>query len=335
MNPGAFRGLTTMKERTRPRITERRAQRYVGVRDLVTIGSFERIAARTADLADWLAARGIPPAGPPFLRYVAIDMTGTSDVEAGIPVDQPVEPDGDVFVRTLPAGRHVEVSHLGPPAGLVDATAELLAWGREQGVRWDARDSPAGERWGCRLEIHVTDPRLQPTEWRTDLVVRLADDTGPVGTASRPGRQPRSSRTERRAGDRPSVNVSIDVPDLEAGLRFYGTAFGFLEVARPFASMAVLDGGNVTVCLHEKAPGSASSDGASDIRRYERHWTPVHLDLHVGDLDAVLAKVRAAGGRIERELRTQGPRPVAFCSDPFGNGLCLLGEGCGGPVRSR
>ena len=128
---------------------------------------------------------------------------------------------------------------------------------------------------------------------------------------------------------RASVHVSIDVPDLEAGLRFYGTVFGFLETTRPFPAMAILDANNVTVCLHQKAAGTKSSRGGAEVRRYERHWTPVHLDLHVRDLDAVLAKVRAEGGRIEDEFRTQGPKPVAFCSDPFGNGFCVIGERAG------
>ena len=26
------------------------------------------------------------------------------------------------------------------------------------------------------------------------------------------------------------------------------------------------------------------------------------------------------------DYKTQGPKPVAFCSDPFGNGFCVLGE---------
>lgn len=121
------------------------------------------------------------------------------------------------------------------------------------------------------------------------------------------------------------MNLSIDVPDLEAGLHFYASVFGFFEVGRPFASMAILDAGDVTVCLHQKVAGSTCADGASDVRRYDRHWTPVHLDLHVRDLDAAIERVRAAGGRVERELRTQGPKPVAFCSDPFGNGFCLIG----------
>ena len=41
----------------------------------------------------------------------------------------------------------------------------------------------------------------------------------------------------------------------------------------------------------------------------------------------VLDKVRTQGGAIENEFRTQGPMPAAFCSDPFGNGFCVIGEG--------
>lgn len=125
---------------------------------------------------------------------------------------------------------------------------------------------------------------------------------------------------------RPRVNVSIDVPNLDDGIRFYGRVFGFSETARPFPSMAVLDANNVTVCMHEKAVGTNSSSAGVDQRRYERHWTPVHLDLHVRDIDALLTRVRTEGGAVESEFRTQGPKPVAFCSDPFGNGFCVIGE---------
>ncbi len=125
---------------------------------------------------------------------------------------------------------------------------------------------------------------------------------------------------------RPKVNVSIDVAELEDGLRFYGSVFGFVETARPFPEMAIIDGNNVTVCLHQKPAGSKSSPGGADVRRYERHWTPVHLDFHVHDFDTVLDKVRAEGGSIELEFRNQGPKPAAFCADPFGNGFCVIGE---------
>lgn len=129
-----------------------------------------------------------------------------------------------------------------------------------------------------------------------------------------------------KSDKRPSVNVSIDVPDLEAGLRFYGDVFGFVEKARPFPTMAILDANNLSVCMHAKSAGTKSSAGGTDPRRYERHWTPVHLDLHVEDFDAVLTKVREGGGAIENEYRTQGPKLAAFCCDPFGNGFCVIAE---------
>jgi len=123
-----------------------------------------------------------------------------------------------------------------------------------------------------------------------------------------------------------SIHVSIDVPDLERGLAFYGRVFGFVEKSRPFPTMAILDGNNVTICMHEKRAGTHSSTDSADTRRYERHWTPVHLDFHVNDFDAALSRIRGENGIIESEFRTQGPMPTAFCSDPFGNGFCVIEE---------
>lgn len=121
------------------------------------------------------------------------------------------------------------------------------------------------------------------------------------------------------------VNVSIDVPELEAGLRFYGAVFGISETARPFPTMAVLDGGNVTICMHAKVAGSESSPGSGAERDYRRHWTPVHLDFHVAALNPVLARIEAQGGAIERVFKA-GPRPTAFCADPFGSGFCVIAD---------
>jgi predicted enzyme related to lactoylglutathione lyase len=117
------------------------------------------------------------------------------------------------------------------------------------------------------------------------------------------------------------TNVSIDVPDLETGLRFYATVFGWKEVARPFPTMAILDGNNVSVCLHAKPKGSrpTPTDAARD---YGRHWTPVHLDFHVDDFDATLERARQAGAVVEMSFTK--PKATAFCSDPFGHGFCLI-----------
>jgi predicted enzyme related to lactoylglutathione lyase len=121
-----------------------------------------------------------------------------------------------------------------------------------------------------------------------------------------------------------SVNASLDVPDLEAGVRFYGSVFGFAEKARPFPTMAILDAGALTLCIHEKPAGSLPAPGSLTVRDYARHWTPVHLDFHVQALDPVIERILALGGLVETEYRTMGPKPVAFCSDPFGHGFCVI-----------
>lgn len=123
-----------------------------------------------------------------------------------------------------------------------------------------------------------------------------------------------------------AINLSIDVPDLSAGLAFYGGVFGLSEVARPFATMAVLDGGNLKICMHEKAEASESSPGSGARRAYARHWTPVHMDFHVPRLRPLLDAIRAGGGSVEQEFHGHGPRPTAFCCDPFGNGFCVIAQ---------
>lgn len=119
------------------------------------------------------------------------------------------------------------------------------------------------------------------------------------------------------------TNISIDVPNLEQGLRFYCRVFGWQEKSRPFPTMAVLDGGNVTVCIHEKASGSRPTPAGAE-RGYERHWTPVHLDLHVSDFEDTLARAKAEGAVVEQSFTK--PKAVAFCSDPFGHGFCIIAK---------
>lgn len=120
--------------------------------------------------------------------------------------------------------------------------------------------------------------------------------------------------------------ASIDVPSLEEGTRFYSRALGFKEVARPVESYAVLACGDVRIGLLEKAAGTRPAEGSDDVRRYERHWTPVHLDFHVEDFDATLGNVIAAGAKCEQKFPGGDHPPAAFLSDPFGNGFCLIGE---------
>jgi RNA polymerase sigma-70 factor (ECF subfamily) len=160
-----------------PTVIERGEQPYVGIRRSVTMRTIPEIADQIPVLAGWLGQRGIAPAGAPFLRYVVIDMAGELVVEAGFPVAAPVEGDGEVFAGVLPAGRYASAVHVGHPSGLYDAATELNAWADGRGLRWDVEQTPAGDRFACRLECYHTDPRVQPDmdKWETELVFKLAD----------------------------------------------------------------------------------------------------------------------------------------------------------------
>jgi predicted enzyme related to lactoylglutathione lyase len=120
------------------------------------------------------------------------------------------------------------------------------------------------------------------------------------------------------------VSISIDVPSLADGVAFYCDAFGFTKKSEPVPGVAVLHGLNVELCILEKTAGSKPSPSTTDRRKFERHWTPVHLDLHVDDLRATLEHVEALGAKREQLFEHGGHGSAAFCSDPFGNGFCLL-----------
>ncbi len=120
-------------------------------------------------------------------------------------------------------------------------------------------------------------------------------------------------------------SVSIDVPNLDEGLRFYRDALGLAEIARPVPTYVVLKCGDAKIGLIGKAAGSKPAKGSDDVRRYERHWTPVHIDFDVDDFEGFLTKAVGAGAVVEQKYEMAGRPPIAFCSDPFGNGFCVVG----------
>jgi predicted enzyme related to lactoylglutathione lyase len=119
-----------------------------------------------------------------------------------------------------------------------------------------------------------------------------------------------------------SVLINVDVPDLKRAIAFYTQAFG-LKVKRRFgAQVAELAGWPVPLFLLQKEAGSL---GAGDSRRtYERHWTPVHLDVVVDDMEVALSRAIGAGARVEQDVRTAVWGKLALLADPFGHGLCLI-----------
>jgi effector-binding domain-containing protein len=161
---------------TEPRIQSRAAQPYVAIRRSVTMRTIPEIADRIPEVFAWLAARGLEPAGAPFLRYRVIDMDRQMDIEAGVPVATAIEGDKHVISGILPAGRYATVTHVGPFDKLIDVTGGLLEWAAREGLAWDMAETENGQEWGCRLELYLTNPIDEPDmgKWETKLAFRLA-----------------------------------------------------------------------------------------------------------------------------------------------------------------
>ncbi|RYZ28981.1 MAG: AraC family transcriptional regulator [Propionibacteriaceae bacterium] len=157
-------------------VVHRPARPAVTVTRTVTMATLHEMADAVPPLLDWLTAHGRVPAGPPFLRYLVIDMAADMVVQAGVPVDTPVEGDEHVKPDELPAGDYLTTVHVGPYEGLYGATGALLAYAGRQGLKLDHHPSDAGDVWVSRLEWYETDPLVEPdpARWTTRLEMKLA-----------------------------------------------------------------------------------------------------------------------------------------------------------------
>lgn len=118
--------------------------------------------------------------------------------------------------------------------------------------------------------------------------------------------------------------INLDVDDLEKAIRFYGSAFG-LKTGRRFGDDAVeMLGASSPINLLARAAGTAASDTTSERRRYSRHWTPVHLDFVVEEIESAVRNAVSAGATLEKPVATYEWGRTAPMADPFGHGFCLL-----------
>jgi|SRR5215471_1371476 len=118
--------------------------------------------------------------------------------------------------------------------------------------------------------------------------------------------------------------ANIDVDDLERAIEFYSRALGLRLGRRLGEGVAEMLGASSAVYLLAKTAGSAASAGTPQRRDYQRHWTPVHLDFVVPDIQAAVQRAKAAGAQLEGEVQTYQWGHIATMADPFGHGFCLI-----------
>ena len=120
------------------------------------------------------------------------------------------------------------------------------------------------------------------------------------------------------------IIVNIDVPDLQKAIDFYTQALSLTLSRTIDHDVAELVGGSSVIYLLQKDADSTISKNSHATRNYARHWTPVHMDFVVDDLESAKARAIKAGAVCESEcVAWMGSRCITF-ADPFGHGFCLI-----------
>jgi len=117
------------------------------------------------------------------------------------------------------------------------------------------------------------------------------------------------------------ISISIDVSDMEKAVLFYTKALDCTEL-RVGESTTKLKAQNANIFLLKNESGTNPLIKETSSRNYERHWTPVHLDFNVTEIEKTASLVKKYGGVIEG-VESGDWGTVEFCADPFGNGFCL------------
>jgi effector-binding domain-containing protein len=158
-----------------PTISFREQRLSMGIRTIAPFrGMFAVRDELLKDLRRWVQHHGIADEGPYFLRYHVIDMNHQMDIEVGYVVAEHVAGDDRVTPGVLPAGNYASLTYT--RYGMQGNKA-LITWAKEQGIRWDRWDDPAGDAFRCRYEAYVTDYRIEPRKsaWQVELAIKLAD----------------------------------------------------------------------------------------------------------------------------------------------------------------
>ena len=165
---------------TEPKIEHRNAQPYMGIRAQVTMQELGKVLPPLwGEVYGWLASKGLQPTGAPLWRYRVIDMAAKLEIDVAVPVAAAAIGDNRIIADILPAGRYATLIYTGPYEGLMQATADLLAWAEKKSVIWDKQPAgPKSEAWQARVENYLTDPTKEPdpAKWETELAFKLADD---------------------------------------------------------------------------------------------------------------------------------------------------------------
>jgi len=118
------------------------------------------------------------------------------------------------------------------------------------------------------------------------------------------------------------VSICIDVSKMDQAIQFYTKALG-CDLVKEAEEYSELSADGIKMYLAKRDAGSNPLVKGKSVRNFDRHWTPVHLDFTVSDVDQCVSLIIELGGIKEGEQKGDWGA-VAFCADPFGNGFCVM-----------
>ena len=117
--------------------------------------------------------------------------------------------------------------------------------------------------------------------------------------------------------------VNLDVDDLDKAARFYSSVFGLRAGRRLGAVGLEMLGCSSPIYLLERS-ATAPAETTSLARTYQRHWTPVHLDFVVDEIEPAVERAVLAGAVLEKPIQVFEWGKLALMADPFGHGFCFV-----------
>jgi effector-binding domain-containing protein len=146
-------------------IKEREPQTAATIHAEVPAAEIRRVYDRGfPELMRVVQASGAQMLGAPFGYYPRMP-SDTIEVVIGIPIDRKIAAEAGVEPFTLPGGKAVVGTHVGPYDGLADTYRKLTEWAQREGI------ALGPVMW----ESYVTDPTTAPpSEWRTEIVWPVA-----------------------------------------------------------------------------------------------------------------------------------------------------------------
>ena len=118
------------------------------------------------------------------------------------------------------------------------------------------------------------------------------------------------------------VGVRYIVDDVDAALPFYTELLGFEVEMHPAPGFAALSRGDLRLYLNRRGAGGAGQSMPNGQAPAPGGWNRIQIE--VDDIDAMYARLQAAGARFRNEVVTGNGGKQALVEDPSGNAIELF-----------